>query len=132
MRIALVLVLSLAGAGCVKKNNLPADEIPKLKTLAEVMDVQSTIADPQMKKAGQASYTDADWTAFADVGARLQATSTKVKEFTKGPEFVAFADQLNAKARALADAAGAKDAAGASKALTEMKDTCRACHKKFK
>ena len=132
MRIAVLVLFAALGTGCVKKNNLPAAEIPKLTKLADVMDVQATIADPQLKKAGQASYSDADWTDFADAGARLQVTSFKIKEFSKGPEFNVLADQLNAKAKALYDASQSKNALAASAALTEMKETCRTCHKKFK
>ena len=117
---------------CVPKRDVPANEIPKLTALKDVMDVQATVADPQFGKAGQATYTDADWSAFADVSTRIQATSTKAKEFSKGPEFDQFADRLNGTAVALGKAAEAKDAAGASKALTDMKATCKECHKKFK
>jgi hypothetical protein len=106
--------------------------VPKLTALKDVMDVQATVADPQMSKAGQASYTDADWTAFADLSTRIQATSTKAKDFSKGPEFDQFADRLNATAVALGKATEAKDAPGASKALGDMKATCKECHKKFK
>jgi cytochrome c556 len=132
MRIAFLCLALAATAGCVKQRNLTAEEIPKVTTLEDLMDVQSTVADPQMKKAGQASYADADWTAFADAGSRLQVTSAKIKDFTIGAEFDALAVQLNAKAKALADAAQAKDVAAASKALAEMKDTCRTCHTQFK
>ena len=96
------------------------------------MDVQATVADPQMSKAGQASYTDADFAAFADVATRIQATSTKAKDFSKGPEFDQLADRLNGTAIALGKATETKDAAAASKALGDMKATCKECHKKFK
>jgi cytochrome c556 len=131
MRIVLALVV-LAAAGCFPKRDLPADQIGKLTKLAEIMDVQATIADPQFKKIGQASYTDADFTSFADVGARIQATSLRIKEFSKGPGFDELAVQLNTQAKALADAAQAKDAAAASKAMSEMKATCKTCHQKFR
>lgn len=117
---------------CVPHRDVPANDIPKLTQLKEVMDVQATVADPAMGKAGQATYTDADWTQFADVATRIQATSTKAKDFSKGPEFDQFADKLNGTAVALGKATEAKDAAGASKALGDMKATCKECHKKFK
>lgn len=117
---------------CVPHRDVPANDIPKLTALKDVMDVQATVADPQMSKAGQASYTDADWAAFADVATRIQATSTKAKDFSKGPEFDQLADRLNGTAVALGKATEAKDAAGASKALGDMKATCKECHKKFK
>ena len=49
----LVLVASVfasalvAAAGCVPKRDLQPDQIDKLGALAEVMDVQATVADPQ-------------------------------------------------------------------------------------
>jgi cytochrome c556 len=85
-----------------------------------------------MKKAGESSYADADYNAFAKVSERIQATSLKIKDFSQGPEFDALAMQLNAKAGALGKAAAAKDAAAASQALTEMKATCKDCHSKFR
>jgi cytochrome c556 len=126
----LALLASLLA--CVPHRDVPANDVPKLTSLKEVMDVQATVADPQMGKAGQATYADADWTAFADLSSRIQATSTKAKEFSKGPEFDQFADRLNGTAVALGKATEAKDAAGASKALGDMKATCKECHKKFK
>lgn len=128
-RLFLALVLI---AACVPHRDYPPDQIRAAKSLSEVMDVQATVADPQMKKADQASYTDDDWKAFADVGSRIQVTSTKAKEFSKGPEFDQLADQLNAKAKALESAAQSKDAKAASTALSEMKATCKTCHSKFK
>jgi cytochrome c556 len=126
------VVLALTVFACVPHRDVPANDVPKLTALKDVMDVQATVADPQMSKAGQASYTDADWTAFADLSTRIQATSTKAKDFSKGPEFDQFADRLNGTAVALGKATEAKDAAGASKALGDMKATCKDCHKRFK
>jgi cytochrome c556 len=119
-------------AGCAPKLRTPIDDIPKLTSLDQVMDNQATAADPQMGKAGETTYSDADWTAFGDVGTRIQATAKKIKDFSKGPDFDALADQLGTKAKALADAAGSKDAAKASSALGDMKATCKACHSKFR
>lgn len=122
----------LSIVGCVPKRDLPPDQITKLTKLDEVMDVQATIADPQFKRIGEASYTDADWAGFTDLGSRIQVTAGKAKEFSKGPEFDKLADQLADKAKALSSASAAKDAAAASTALTDMKATCKACHSKFK
>src|SRR3954447_27041026 len=130
MRALALGLATLALAGCFPKRDLPASEVPKLAKLEEVMDVQATVMDPQFKKIGQPTYSDADWAAFADASARVQATSTKIKDFSKGPEFDALAMQLNTRAGERGDAANAKDAAASSKALAEMKDPCRTCHKK--
>jgi hypothetical protein len=113
------------------QRDVSAADVPKLTSLTDVMDVQSTIADPQMKKSGAASYTDADYAAFAEVANRIQATSVKVKEFSKGPEFDKFADQLRETAVALGKAAAAKDAKASSDSLATMNATCKACHAKF-
>jgi cytochrome c556 len=129
MRIALLLICV---AGCVPKTDLPAEQIDKLTKLDDVMHAQATIADPQFKKIGAASYSDADWAAFADAGARLQVSAAKTKTFSKGAGFDELANQLAAHAKSLADAAAAKDAAGASKALSDMKATCKSCHKQFR
>jgi cytochrome c556 len=125
------LILGALGA-CVPRRDLQPGQIAGLTKLDEVMDVQSTVADPQFKKADQGTYADTDWAAFADTGSRIQATSKKILDFSKGPAFDQLATQLNEKAVALSAAAQAKDSALASKALHEMKATCKACHSKFK
>ncbi|HVH42279.1 MAG TPA: cytochrome c [Labilithrix sp.] len=129
-----IFACSLLGSfcACVPKRDLPPDQIQKLERLDHVMDVQATIADPQFGKIGNASFTDDDWTAFADLGNRIQVTSRKTKEFSKGPEFDALADQLGKKAEALTAAASTKDAKAASSSLADMKSTCKSCHSKFR
>ena len=128
----LVLVVAVVLCGCASPKNTPLGEIAKLTSLEDVMDNQMGAADPQFAKIGAASFTDADYAAFGLAAERLQVTSLKTKDFSKGPEFDAFAVKLNEKAKALGVAAAAKDAAGAKAALTEMKATCKACHSKFK
>jgi hypothetical protein len=128
----LFVVAALSLAGCVPHRDLGADQIPTLAKLDDVMDVQATVADPQFKKIGQPSYSDADWAGFIDAALRIDVASAHLKDFSKGSDFDALAMQLNQHAKELAVAANAKDAPGASKALAEMKDTCKACHKKFK
>lgn len=124
---------SLVAAACgPPKRDVAAADVPKLASLEEVMDAQATIADPEMKKAGNATYADADYAAFAEVSNRISATSTKAKDFTKGPGFDKLADQLHETAVKLGTAAAAKDARGSSDALAAMKATCKECHSKFK
>lgn len=132
MRIVLIALACSLACACVPKRNLPLEAIPKLTKLEDVMDVQSTIADPQFKKIGAASYSDADYAAFADAGARLQASALKIKDFSKGPGFDALAVQLHDQAKSLADAAAAKNASAASAALAAMKATCKECHSKYR
>lgn len=130
LALAVAFGLSAAfAAACVPHRDVPAADIPKLTSLKDLMDVQATVADPQFKKIGEeAKYTDADYAAFEDVATRIDATSTKAKSFSKGPEFDKFADELNAKAKALGDAAKAKNGKASSDALASMKATCKACH----
>ena len=127
-----VLVLCLVLGGCYPKRDLPVEQINRLTSVGELMDVQGTVADPQFKKIDQPTYSDTDFVAFADAGERIGATSAKLKEFSRGAEFAQLADELNRNAKALEDAAVARDAKAASKALSDMKATCRSCHQKFK
>ena len=126
------LLLAVLMLGCSYNKVTPLSDIPKLTKLADVMDNRAIVADPQFKKIGAGSYNDADWTAFTQMSERINATSLKIKDFSKGPDFDALAAKLNEKAKALGTAAGAKDAAGASAALKEMKATCKECHSKFR
>jgi hypothetical protein len=126
------IVAFVAAVGCVPHRDYPPDQIEKLTKLDDVMDVQATIADPQFKKVGEASYSDADWTAFADVAARLQVTSKKIHQFSKGPGFDKLADDLHTNAEHLATTTAAKDPKATSDALASIKATCKECHSKFK
>ena len=117
---------------CAPARNTPIAEIPKLTSIDEVMYNQATTADPQWKKIGQTSFTDEEYATFTMVSQRISATSLKIKDFSKGPEFDALAVRLHDKADALGKAAEAKDAAASNTALTEMKATCKECHSKFR
>jgi Cytochrome C' len=130
--LPIALFTAAAAASCTPHLSTPLNDIPKLTSLEDVMANQAAAADPQWGKIGAASYTDADWPAFTALSERIQATSAKIKDFSKGPEFDGFAVKLGVKAKALGDAAGAKNAAGASDALKEMKAACKECHSKFK
>jgi hypothetical protein len=129
--IALAAVVLFAA--CAPKKNTPLGDIPQLKTLEEVMDNQSTTADPEFAKIGKDTYGDADFAAFATASSRIQATSLKIKDFANGrAEFEAIAVRLNDRAKALGTAAAAKDGASAKVALKEMKAACKDCHSKFR
>ena len=129
--LALSAASALAACGPPIKNT-PLADIPKIATLAEVMDNQATVADPQFAKKDNATFSDADYAAFTEMSQRLGATSTKIKDFTKGPDFDALANKLHEKAEALGKAAEAKDAAKAGATLKEIKATCKECHSKFR
>ncbi len=132
VRSLIVSLAAAAAAACVPHRDLPPDQIEKLGKLSEVMDVQATVADPQFKKIGTGQFSDADWAELTDMGIRIQSTSKKIPQFSKGPEFDALGAKLHATAEKLGTAAGAKDVAAANAALTEMKATCKECHSKFK
>jgi cytochrome c556 len=132
LRTLLAPLVPIVVAACVPHRDLPPAEIVKLQKLSDVMDVQATVADPQFKKMDQGAYSDADWAGFADCGARLQVTSMKAKDFSKGPRFDALAQALHDDAASLSAAAQNKDAAGAAKALSDMKAACKLCHHEFR
>ena len=127
----LALPVALAACGAPVKNT-PLAEFPTLASLADVMDNAATSADPQFKKIGQATFTDAELASLALTAERVNAAAIKAKDFSKGPGFDVLAAQLEAKAKALGTAAGAKDALKTSTALSEMKAVCKECHSKFK
>lgn len=125
-------VLAVSFSCAPPKMSTPVADIPKLGSLKEVMDNQATTADPQFGKIGNTTYSDADYADFITTADRIEATSLKTKDFSKGPDFDALAMRLNEKAKALGTAAKAKDAAGSSNALKEMKATCKECHSKHR
>ncbi|CAN5254118.1 hypothetical protein BH09MYX1_BH09MYX1_67470 [soil metagenome] len=134
LTVSLAAALALAiAAGCAPpKNNTPVADIPKITKLSEVMEAQATTADPQFSKRDQEAFTAEEFAALGETGAKIEATSTHLKDFSKGPEWDALALRLNGTAVALSKAATDKDAAGARKALTEMKATCKECHSKLR
>jgi cytochrome c556 len=130
---ALVLAVFVPVLACAPpRRDVAAADVPKLKSLEEVMDAQATTADPEMKKIGHATYSDADYAAFTETASRIGATSTKIKEFSKGPGFDRFADDLHGAAERLGTAAAAKDPKGSSDALAAMKAACKGCHSAFR
>jgi cytochrome c556 len=126
-----VLVAGAAACGPPMKQT-PVEEIPKLTKLDDVMDNQATAMDPLFKKIGTAQFSDSDWAALTSAAARVQATSLKIKDFSKGAEFDALAMKLNQQAGELAASYSNKDSAAANAGLGNMKATCKECHKKFR
>ena len=125
------VLVSLFGCAPPHRDYTP-DQIDQTGKLDEIMDVQATVADPQFKKIDKGAYDDQDWAAFADMSNRLQHTSKKIHQFSKGPGMDALADQLHANAEKLGQAATAKDAKAASDDLAAIKATCKQCHKQFR
>jgi len=130
----LMLAALVAGAAACGPpiKNTPVEEIPKLTKLTDVMDNQATVMDPLFKKIGQTTFSDEDWAALTAAATRVQATSLKIKDFSKGAEFDALAMKLNQQATELSNSYASKDAAAANTALGNMKATCKECHKKFR
>ncbi len=128
---AALLLPAMAGCGPLAVHYTD-DQIPRINKLERLMDAQAAAADPQFRKLKAASYSDADFAAFVAAGHRLELTSAKIRDFSKGPEFDERALRLNAQARALSSAAQAKDEAAARAALTQMKAVCQECHKRFR
>ena len=131
-KLMLALVVAGAAACGPPMKQTPVEEIPKLTKLDDVMDNQATAMDPLFKKIGQTSFNDEEWAALTAAATRVQATSLKIKDFTKGAEFDALAMKLNQGATELSNSYATKDAASANKALKGMKVTCKECHKKFR
>jgi hypothetical protein len=125
-------VAALAAACGPPMKQTPVEEIPKLTKLTDVMDNQATVMDPLFKKTAEPSFTDADWAAVTAAAAKVQATSLKIKDFSKGAEFDALAMKLNQQATDLGNSYATKDAAAAKTTLAAMKATCKECHKKFR
>ena len=133
----LTLAVLIAGAALAPacgppQKQTPIEEIPKLTKLEDVMDNQSTVMDPLFKKIGQTSFSDTDWAALTSAAARLQATSLKIKDFSKGAEFDALAMKLNQEAAELGSTYATKDTPAASASLAKIKATCKECHKKYR
>src|ERR1700689_3211053 len=84
MRLPISFLALAFAASCVPHRDLPPDQINQLTKLDDVMDVQATVSDPQFSKRDQTTFSDADWAAFADMGDRIQVTSLKIKQFSKG------------------------------------------------
>ena len=74
----------------------------------------------------------ADYAAFEEVSNRILATSTKAKEFSKGPDFDRLCDELHDRAAKLGEAAKAKNGKASSDGLAEMKKVCKECHSKHR
>lgn len=133
MRMIAIAAFAVGVVACgPPKKNTPVEEIPKLTKLEDVMDNQATVMDPLFKKLGQQSFSDEDWAALTAAAAKVQATSLKIKDFSKGAEFDALAMKLNQQATELGNSYASKDAAAANTALGNMKATCKECHKKFR
>lgn len=128
------IALAATLCGCPPSHQFTAAEIPKLTTLGDLMWAQAQATDPQFKKIGRAGgFEDGDYAAFTAAAERVFAVSARVKkEFSKGPEYDEWVDHLDMHAHELAEAAAARNAQAADRALSEMKAACKGCHSKFR
>jgi hypothetical protein len=128
-----LLFIALVAAACgAPKMNTPVEEIPKLQKLDDVMANQATVMDPLFKKLAQTSFSDQEWADITSAAKRVQATSLKIKDFSKGAEFDALAMKLNQQATDLENTYVSKDATAANNGLAAMKATCKECHKRVR
>ena len=139
MQLHKLLVLIALGAACVPKPEkaYSPNEVAGIESLEELMRVNASKADPLFGIREQTSFTEGELASMADAGVMIEATAQRTAERFGGQGnyddgFVDYAKQLATHAKALSDAAGSKDAAAAGKALTEMRNTCRACHGVYK
>jgi cytochrome c556 len=132
-RVLLALFLPTLLVACAPSHILGDTELAGASKLGDVMWSQAAVADPAFKKIGEAAYTDADWAAISAAAKRLQLSSAKLKaSFSKGTSWDALADQLGQKATTLLATTETKDVKAASDALTDVKSTCKTCHKSFR
>jgi hypothetical protein len=120
-------------AACAPSHRYTDADVATVPMLKDIMWSQAQLTDPQWKKIGRTNYSDADYTAFADVGRRLELTTARVrKDFSRGPAFDQLAGTLAQHAAELGQAATAQDATKASAALAALRQTCRNCHAQFR
>lgn len=130
MRKVVFLVAAVLATGCAPSKQYTDDDVPKLPKLGDVMWAMSQSVDPQFKKVGKDSYCDEDYSAFAAAAERVRLASARIrKDFTSSAEFGKFNEALSKHAAELSDASYGKEAVKVSKALEELRDTCRGCHK---
>jgi hypothetical protein len=131
----LLALLILAGCVPSPKQDYTLDQIGKLDSLEELMRVLAQAADPQFKKRGQASHTEAEFQAMLQGAGRIEAAGTTLASRfgkTRPQPFGELAIKLKNGATELLAAAQARQSPKASAALEAIKNTCATCHKQFK
>lgn len=131
-RTLVLFCVAAISAGCVPYVNPSMDQIAELGSLRETMDAQAAITDAVWTKAAEPQYSDTDWEILKDVGVRIQATADRSRAWSRGQLFDTYAIQLMKDGAALASAVDQRDHDLAAKALSDMRQTCRACHDNVK
>jgi hypothetical protein len=101
------------------------------------MRINASKADPLFGIREQQSFTESEYAAMADAGVLVEATGKRVAERFGGTgdydeTFTGYANKLAEQAKALSDAAGARDANAARIAISGMQTTCKSCHGVYK
>lgn len=137
MHIRLCVLALLAGlVSChAPRRDYNVEQIANVKSLKELMRVQSTVADPRFKLARKLqgkSIDDAQFAEFVDMGNRLQATAKRMSAFSKGPGFDKYVNDMAKQAAALEAAARGHDGSTTTSTALAIKNTCAACHGEFR
>jgi len=110
----------------------PVSLIATVDDMAELMDVQATVSEPRFdlaeSLAGASELTEQDWAAFHDMGTRLVATSARAEHLSPGEIFSRWNGVLGAQAASLVEAATFRDIEQTLLLVTEIDETCEACH----
>jgi hypothetical protein len=132
--IAILIVSTSLVAGCAMLHSYNDGEIASLEEFDQLMWAQYKGTGDAFDLIGKKQLVEADFAAISAAGKRLGLTAPRLREqqFSKGPQFDHFAETLAAHAAELVTAASARDAVSAQAALEATKQTCAACHKKFK
>lgn len=134
--LALVLAL-LALAGCVPKpkQNYSLAQIGRLDSLEELMRINAHTVDHLFSIRYQPIFSAPEKAAAERAGERIMATAVVIKErfSAKRPKgFAALAGRLTENGRDLLVGAQADRAEDITTALDEMRETCKACHAKYR
>ncbi|MFO0613986.1 MAG: cytochrome c [Polyangiaceae bacterium] len=128
LRLAFGPAIALVAVACVPYVNPAMDEIGQLGSLRETMDAQAAITDAVWTKIQDRQYSEGDWDILRDVGLRIQATAERSRTWSRGLLFDTYATELARTGAALSSAVEQRENDLAAKALSDMRETCRACH----
>ena len=140
MRSVFFLVLALVVAthvGCVPrpKQAYTVGQIARIDSLEELMRINAHQVDHLFSIRYQPVFSFQEKAAAERAGEQIMATATVIRDrlSVKRPgDFTVLAGRLHDQARDLMVAAQADRDADVTTALDDMRDTCKACHKKYR
>lgn len=135
LSVPAVLLPLLLCACSPPRRDYDVERIARVTDMAELMDVQATVADDLMKIAARSRPEDIDEVLFdryADMGRRLQATAERMKTLQTEPGFGDYVRAQQEQAASLEASAVQRDAARTLEAARAIRATCRACHQDFR